>query len=176
MIKIVSCFVSLFLVLNINAQNKLLDILPLKDSKVIYSKVVEVENVSKLELYNRSCHWLVDSFRTVNLIQLDDKNNYEIIGKGFFEKNSRSKNIKVWQTIKILIKDNRYRVEITDFRMEYYFSSMDLNSYDRYNDKLEELNNNQLTREFCLLIDSKIKALLESLEKMMKAPQITANW
>ena len=77
---------SFFLAYGINAQDKLLDILPLQGGKVDYTEVVHVDSVSKNELYARAKLWLVDTYKSsINVIQLEDKENGEIIGKGFSE-------------------------------------------------------------------------------------------
>src|SRR5450830_1164209 len=128
--KIYILFIVLFISNGILAQEKLLGILPLKDGKVTYTDIIQLQGVSKNEIYNRAKHWFIDTFNSgKDVIQLDDKETGEVIGKGCFKavwmiNFYSSQSVNVWKTIKIQIKDGRYRYEITDFRMRnYYFPS-----------------------------------------------------
>ena len=67
-------------------QDNVLDFFPNKDGKINYSEVVNVDSVKKEELYNRAKHWLVETFNSAkDVIQIDDKENGEIVGKGYFK-------------------------------------------------------------------------------------------
>ena len=80
----------LFISNGILAQDKLLGILPLKDGKVTYTDVIQLQGVSKDEMYKRAKHWFVDTFNSgKDVIQLDDKKNGEVIGKGCFHNRCR---------------------------------------------------------------------------------------
>ena len=68
-----------------NAQDKLLDILPLKDAKVYYSKVLEVKDVSKGDLYDRAKHWLLYSGASPYEIIYTEVMQEQIDGKGSFK-------------------------------------------------------------------------------------------
>ena len=63
------------------------------------------------------------------MIQLDDPENGEIIGKGFFEifwqggSLYTGVDIKVYETIKLQVKEGKYRIIFIDFRIKYYVSS-----------------------------------------------------
>jgi len=172
------------IILNFNfAQGKLLDILPLKNGKVTYSAVVEVDSVSKDELYNRVKRWFVNTYNSgKDVIQLDDKENGEAIGKGFFEETwmvtfYAAQNVKVWQTVKIQLKENKYRYEITDFRMKYYVAPSAYTKGTDIDIALEEWNKDRDSnnKKFYPKIDSRVKAIILSLEKAMKTAN-DDNW
>ncbi len=75
----------IILSIDCSAQSKLLDILPLKDGKVNYTKVVEMEGISKEELFDRAKYWLLESSTyQKDIMRIDDKNN-EIISNGLIK-------------------------------------------------------------------------------------------
>ena len=174
-------------------QDKLLGILPLQDGKVNYVGVVNVDSTSKDELYNRAKRWFVDKYNSgKDVIQLDDKENGEVIGKGFFSEIWRvnwafSQSINVWNTVKIQVKDNKFRYEITNFDLKYFIQGQRGNSnYDIpienwsvkncglgiYEDKFESTK-----KEFFPKIDSNIQSTIKSLESYMKTPtKSKSNW
>lgn len=165
------------------AQDKLLGILPLKDGKVTYTNVVQVDSTSKAELYKRAKRWFIETYKSgKDVIQLEDKENGEIVGKGFFKETwtvtfYAGQSINVWQTIKIQTKDGRYKYEIYDFRMKYFVSASQYTSASNVDMPLEDWNkgrdsNNQ---KFYPKIDKQVKILIESLEKAMNTP-IDDNW
>lgn len=97
-----------------NGQDKLGDILPLQDGIVTYTNVVQVDGVTKDELYSRAKKWFVTTYKSANdVIQLDDKENGEIIGKGNFRITYYARDPIVNHTITISVKDGRFKYLIT---------------------------------------------------------------
>lgn len=103
----------LFLIIygSLNAQDKL-----------NYTKVIQVDGVSKDELYTRAINWFTNSFRNANnVIQINDKQNGQITAKAHFVYNPNffvgSGPVKgyIRYTLSIYVKDGRYKYEITDF-------------------------------------------------------------
>lgn len=158
-------------------QDKLLGILPLNDGKVTYSGVVQVDNMNKDELYKMTRRWFIDTYKSAkDVIQLDDKENGEVIGKGFFETIWQvtfyyKMNINIWQTIKIQVKDNKYKYEITDFNVKYHSSASQYTSGSNIDMPLELWNkgrddNNKKTYT---KIDLEVNSIITSLEKYIKS-------
>lgn len=180
---IISTIGLLFVTISSYSQDKLLDILPLVEGRVTYTGIVQVDDVSSDELYNRAKRWFVDTYKSgKDVIQLDDKENGEIIGKGFFEEMWMvtfygGQNVNVWQTIKVQMKDGRYRYEITDFRMKYFVSASQYTSSSNVDVALEEWNKGRdaNNKKFYPKIDSHIKSLIESLDKAMKT-KTKSDW
>lgn len=90
--------------------------------KLSYSEVMTVEGISKQELYNRGKLWFAKAFNSANnVIQLDDKESGEIVGKALFiykpSMLSASEQTKgpVRYTVSLSFKDGRYKYEVTDF-------------------------------------------------------------
>lgn len=90
----------------LNAQNELSDYLPFKNGKIIYSEVVQTNNTSKVKLYKRAKRYLALKY---DVIILDDNDKNELIAKGYIYPT-------LWHTVKIQIKDGRYKYEFTNFR------------------------------------------------------------
>ncbi|MDN4164875.1 DUF4468 domain-containing protein [Cytophagales bacterium LB-30] len=177
--RIVIIFLILFYTNTINAQEKLLDILPLEDGRVTYSGVVQVNDVSRSQLYNNAKRWFIDTYTSgKDVIQLDDKESGEIIGKGYFEEvwmvtAYSGQNVNVWQTIKVQMKDGRYRYEITDFRMKYIVPASNYTRATEIDLPIEEWNKgrDKNNAKFYPKIDSHVQDMISSLEKVMKSSE-----
>jgi hypothetical protein len=111
-------FIIIILLFSVNSfsQDYLLDILPLDNGNVKYTGVVKVDGVNKKELYSRAKKWVVLSYKSANdVIQLDEKEDGIIIGKGNFGINYYSRNPIIKHTIQIEIKDGRYKYTVSNF-------------------------------------------------------------
>lgn len=167
--------VMVFLTAYAFGQNMMLEILPLKDGKVTYVGIVQADSINKEELYKRTKRWFIDTYKSgKDVIQLDDKENGDLIGKGFFETYWGQQTINIWQTIKVQVKDGRYRYEITDFNVKYYYAGefvtgnrnidMTLEAWDK---SFSGRNNKR--NEIYTDINSKVLSLIASLEKFVKS-------
>lgn len=87
--------------------------LPTKDGKILYEIVDSTVKGTGGEIYDRAKVWFVEAFKSANaVIQLDDKENSTIIGKGYFSFTHNLQPYEVWFTAKINVKDNRYRAQL----------------------------------------------------------------
>jgi hypothetical protein len=177
-------FISLFVSMGSFAQVKLLEILPLKDGKVTYTEVVKVDTLlNKDEIYKRVKRWFVDTYKSgKDVIQLDDKDNGEVIGKGNFSvlwqiNFMGGMNINIWETIKINIKDGRYKYEITDFRAKYLSLGAQGVARQEIDMALEDWNKGRddNNKKVYPKIDTEVQTLINSLNKAVKTP-INDNW
>lgn len=93
---------------------------PLVDGRIDFSEVVSVEAANKDELYARAKLWFADSFNSSNhVIQLDDKDNGIVLGKGTIIEQDRNGK-KTWEfTIKIQLKEGRYKAEFYDISYKF---------------------------------------------------------
>ena len=94
---------------------------------IIFTDVVQVENATKGDLYNRAKFWLTTAYNSPNdVIQLDSKEEGQIIGKANFEyvpsvvSGSAQIEGSINYTLNLSFKDGRYKYEITDFTHEPY--------------------------------------------------------
>lgn len=148
-------------------QNNLMDILPIKEGKVNYTKVLEVEGVSKEKLYKRAKHWLTSSYEYPDSIIQTDDSYQEIMGLGNFKvlwgpNDYPSLYVEVFQTINIKLREGRYQYEITNFIIKKYGMESQLEIF-QMNDK----KNTRHNKLFYENIDQKIKELISSLENSM---------
>ena len=94
------------------------------EAPLVYTEVVQVEGVSKDELYNRAKNWVVKVYNNPQkVIQLDDKAAGQISVKGLFNYNFRDFRNQVNYTMSIYVKDGRYKYEMSD----RYFTTVALN-------------------------------------------------
>jgi len=177
--------VSFFVFSDCYSQEKLADSFPFKDGLIVYSDVVQVDSILKDELYNKAKRWIVDTFNSgKDVLQLDSKENGEIITKGYFSaywkiSSVYVQDVKVWQTLRIQVKDNRFKYELYDFRLKYY-----VNNTGDVDSSLEEWITNwdkpladqpraarsmiPGIRSFLLSIDPKVHDQISSLVTAMK--------
>lgn len=169
-------FVTLILVLiTINA--KLFGQEPLS-----YSEVVQVNDVLKNELFNRAKLWFATTYNSANdVLQIENKEEGELIGKAIlkYEPNilSGSEQLKgnIRYTIKIYVKDGRYKYEITDFTHDPYGNmygkkSMGLITTDMENPNPLPLSkgwSNRVWNDIKSQIDIPIVGIIDNLKKEM---------
>jgi len=81
---------------------------------IVFKRVYEAPNTPKAELYARAKIWTAIAFRSAkNVIQLDDDQKTSLIIKGVQEGENN-----LWFTIQFTIKDNKFRVIISQFWIE----------------------------------------------------------
>jgi hypothetical protein len=115
-------FFVILVIFPISLYSQIISELPTNElGAVYYNKVFKVDSVNKNELFLRSKTFFVNNFKYAkNVIQLEDKEAGVIIGKGYKNIVSNSEalisaNCDVYFTIKILSKDNKFKVEVYDF-------------------------------------------------------------
>lgn len=98
---------------------------PTVDGRINFSEIVPVDGASKDDLYARTKIWFADTFKSSNdVIQLDDKDNGVIIGRGKIVEKE-----KKWDfTVKVQVKDQRFKVEFYDI---YYTFEQDVSHLSR---------------------------------------------
>lgn len=137
--------------------NPFTDVFPLVKDEVNYTEVVQVEGVLAPELYKRAKIWLVDAFKSSkDVIQNDDKDNFIVIGKGFFTgfgHNKAVQNAKYWFTIRIDCKDNRYRYVVSDFVYDFDVLVMGVKSH--YNENFSKWGNVAFSEKYDKLLNDK---------------------
>lgn len=93
--------------------------------KILYTEVVQASGASQAELYARAKLWFADTFKaTKAVVQADDKEAGVIQGTAFQEifvaGGGFVTPVKLWYTIKIALKDGRYKYDINDLRVQNY--------------------------------------------------------
>jgi hypothetical protein len=100
--------------------------------KLVYTEVVQVPGASQAELYARAKLWFANTFKSAkDVVQAEDKEAGIIQGTGFQDITVVSMGLpvreKLWYTIKIAIKEGRYKYDITNFRVQNYPSEYNIN-------------------------------------------------
>jgi hypothetical protein len=156
------CLLLIFLMANLSiyGQEKLLGILPTENGSVIYTGLIKVDSIDKNALYGRAKKWFIDNYKSAkDVIQLDDKENGEITGKGNFKINYYARDARISHTISILVKDGRCKYIITDFSYS-----------DSQNDKFA-IENFPKTwagkKKLYIKVDEEVKSIIVSIEKFM---------
>ena len=92
------------------AQDTLIN-LPIQDGKIFYEHVYQDSGKTKNDLFIKSKDVFLRLFpNTKGVIQDEDKENGIVTGKGYFKAPALIK-----CTIRIISKDNKYKVQIFDF-------------------------------------------------------------
>ncbi len=165
---ILTTAIFLCIMLSTYGQEKLLEILPISEGIVTYTSVIQVDGVNKEELYTRAKKWFATTYKSAkDVIQLDDKENGEIIGKGNFNISYYTRNPIINHTISISIKDGKFKYKITDFRY-----SDNQNETFLVEDFPKSWGGKKKLYE---TIDIKVKLLIDSLEKSLKSKPDT-DW
>jgi len=157
-------------------QDSIFSALPLKNGKVYYSDIVNIDSVSKDELYYRAKRWFVDTYSSAqDNIQIDDKENGEIVGKGCFRTYwdvtlLSGMEVNICQTVRIQIKDGKFKYEFKDFSIRYYVApdlntmasdvDMQLENWKSYSKK----NSQRIFKK----IDANVNDLIKSLSTALK--------
>ena len=101
---------------------QLIDELPQDESgKLNYSEIVQVDNVSKDELYQRSKQFFIDELESdKDIIQLDDQESGTVVAKGFYDVYVGLTKYQMWFTVKIQSKEGRYKYDIYNIYFRTY--------------------------------------------------------
>ena len=128
--KIILIFVIVSLFSGILKAKKPQVTLPERDGVVIYTEVVEVDGVTKGDLFARGMEWVAKNYVSANhVVQFKDKEAGTIVGKAnlrVYIKNPIKFNFGVVKyTVSLYLKDGKYKYEFTDFyhdgtTSEYY--------------------------------------------------------
>lgn len=160
---------------------KYLEVLPINELKfVAYSDVVLLDStIRKEDLYNRSKRFFVDYYKSAkDVIQLDDKENGEVIGKGLFKtmwQNTAfsSFEVSVYHTVQISVKDGKYKYEIKDFILRWFVPSSQYvrASNQEYTiERFSEGYRKKNTAKFFTQINNEVESMITQLKAAMGKP------
>ena len=88
-----------------------------KTGEITYSEIKQIDSLTKSELYTKTLEWFAYKFASSkDVIQLKDDVKMKVIGKGSFGINYYTRNPNINFTISVFLKDNRYKIIITDLK------------------------------------------------------------
>jgi uncharacterized protein (DUF2344 family) len=142
------------------SQEKLKEILPIENDMVVYSDVVKVDSVGANGLYNRAKKWIALRYKSANnVIQLDNKEDKILIGKGNFSINYYTRNPVIGHTIQIEAREGRYKYTISNF----IYSDVRGDSF-----AIEKFPNSWAgKKKLYRTIDEKVNTLINDLKKVI---------
>ncbi|MBP9927607.1 MAG: DUF4468 domain-containing protein [Cyclobacteriaceae bacterium] len=171
----------------IKSQNSILDNFPTKEGLIVYTEIVEVDSTLKaVDLYLNAKNWIVEAFKSSQaVIEIDEKEARVIAIKAYIQKHVSYVSPKIWFTLKIEMKDGRYRYTLSNTKVTYDVSSVTPISH--YENSLESWINETETatstkkwvieaneewrttlNTLCIDIDSDFKSIIRFLEKSME--------
>jgi hypothetical protein len=143
--------------------------LPIKDGKVTYTNVINIDSVRKDELFVRAKKWFATTYKSANdVIQMDDKDAGEIVGKGNMQIKYYARNPRISHTITISVKDGKYRYIISD--LEY--SDIQGDKFNIENFPKAWFGEQKLYDA----IDSNVKVIIESIKAAMTSSKKNDDW
>ena len=153
---------------------------------VAYAEVVPVENATQAELYARGKVWFAQNFKSAkDVIQADDKQAGILVGKGWQEVRvagamGTAVPQKLNYTIRLALKDGRYRYELTDFSFGFLPSATDLNPATNPAEKVAFVRNKKGITPFSMgyrkALDSAVKQTTDGLKVAMTKPAAGGDW
>jgi hypothetical protein len=161
------------------AQN---DSIPMKNGKIEYSGVVSAPGKTKNEIYITVKQWISETHKSSKyVIDLDDKDAGIIIIKdniflsNVVGKQKKFYNISSFQTIKIEIKDERFKYTFSDFELGYTFMDFwgihigKLDAERFFVNDTSPKNEVSARVEALSLLDNKMKGLASELNKFVNS-------
>lgn len=134
--------------------------LPLQNSKVTYTEIINVDSANKTELYTRAKDWIARSFKaSKNVIQLDDKEDGRIALRGALDDYTDF-------YLSLTLKDGKYRYELTDVECAIFIGDNKRSIEAIYQDFLDG-KRKKIYGLSLKSIDKKVQSLLTSLKSQM---------
>ena len=158
--------------------------------RILYSDVVQVPGASQTELYARAKLWFADTFASAkDVVQVADKEAGVIQGTAFqpitFEVLGYHSLERLWYTVKIVLKDGRYKYDLTEFRVQEYPTQylvvgdpIPAEGYIDLNQKKEAARSlaRSARRELALAITALTSSLTTGMSKPVAGPTAGNDW
>jgi Domain of unknown function (DUF4468) with TBP-like fold len=98
---------------------------------ITYSSVVQMPGATQAELYARAKLWFVQAFSSAkDVIQADEKEAGIVQGTGWREISMKAGKgtvpLKLWYTVRVSVKEGRYKYEISGFQTQFFAASYNL--------------------------------------------------
>lgn len=151
--------------------------------KIIYTEVVSVDSsLNRGKLYNNAKEWFTKIYKSSKeVIQLDDKEKGIIIGKGIIPVyyqylGTSTQDGYINYTISVIVKDGRFKYEITDFYHEPH-----LIGGNNYGTAEEMMNTNKLgyqkiLNKMLFQMDTSINELILNLKTSIGKIDTSDSW
>lgn len=135
---------------------------PMKEGKIFYEAINTVEQ-KKDQTFAALRSWMANAFVSAkDVIQMDDKDMGQIVGKGIFYIHSKGLATAAWPcyfTISITVKDDKYRVQLNNFMYGEGKNTME-SVYEMYQKGKMKNSTGNMIRE----LDEQSKKILEDIK------------
>lgn len=164
-------------------EDKTLVKVPMKDGKFFYETIVSIPTKNKVEIYRRAKRWIAKNYTSANaVIQLDDPDGGEIIGKGIHTHQwgvtiYSYTDVNVHHLLRIQCKDEKARITYTDFKISYFIQPDKTRPAQEVQADLEPWCQNRKANKakFLYRFDKHMNNVISDLKKSLENGE-TSDW
>jgi len=164
-------------------------IFPTDSGEIKYQEVVNVDStLTATQLYLRGKSWIAEEFNSAqDVIQMDEDN--KLIVKAYLKKghNSMVQNPQTWFTLKLEVKEGKYRYTLTDIRYEYDATISNITKHTeenfstwlKYSDHQNRNRREKLNKaweEYAVGVDLLFTEIINDLKKAMEIDASNDEW
>jgi Domain of unknown function (DUF4468) with TBP-like fold len=145
--------------------------LPLKDGVVTYEIIDSSIKKTKQEFYKNARQWFSENFKdSKSVIQVDDPNAGDIIGKGIFKITyyfiGEPKEYDCEFILKVNCRDNKYRIQLYNISMSSENSSSSKSDpVENYLSAMQSIPYNRIGNEISIKATATVQSLRDALNK-----------
>ena len=152
---------------------------------LVFEKVIKTDSIEKILLYTIINEWFASTYNSANdVIQMADKDAGTIIGKGSISYNNKCYTGYIKYTIKISVRDHRYKVELNNFNHSAKIGNSasctfgTLTTATKYTTKgISKKYHNRAWDDMKVTVEQYSNRIFESLEKKTKKIEtVEADW
>lgn len=180
--KAIILIISFIIGINVNAQKKdTAKILSENNGTVYYTGIVDVDtSLTKEQLFLRAKKWFAGFYVSgKEVMQVEDKEAGEMIGKGYFKERYFEQDVYVWHTVEILVKQGKFKYIITNFDGNIISPALAMGvfSHAEKSDPLPVSNTynakgfKKAYNQFLISLDRKVKILINDLSGKMSTKE-----
>jgi Domain of unknown function (DUF4468) with TBP-like fold len=134
--------------------------LPVKDGKIYYELIDSAAGVPASSFYAKAKLWFADGISdSSRVIKFEDKENNAIVGKGRIDFYQGIGIYRVFYTVKIMTKENKYRAQFYDFIL--------MSGVMVTEDKLEDYNKKKSYDKVKTKINTIMTTIMDDMKKGM---------
>lgn len=149
-----------------------------------YYEKIDTAIGSADEIFTKSKEWMINTFvDTKAVLELEDKGNHHIMGKGLFISNTKNLYLyedKVSFIIDIQTKDNRFKIKFYNISDEWRILPNNLNygkiSFEDVIKHAIDGPHKKLNQKTAVMINDKIVDLIHNYMKFVNKPTKSQEW
>jgi len=153
--------------------------------ELVYSEVIQVENTTKAQLYNRAKMWFATTYNdSKEVLQVENKENGQLVGNAVFNyepnvfRGNKQTEGVIKYTIKLFLKEGRYKYIVGPFYHEPHDNGYGIFTCGKLTTAQEHPNpkalakgwSDKVWKDVTTQTDNNVNALVNSFKKRMKKP------